>query len=111
LFLYNDSLFQDLYALSPSLWIDDYHLLQYESQRGSQFEEFQKNYWVSCGSAEKLNRIVGGVKRFSDSLERRNYPTVRHRATIYKGKTHNSSVGPALEDIFTSFTDGGDVFH
>src|SRR6202008_2705663 len=52
-----DTLFHDLYALSPSLWIDDYHILHYECLQQDQLTKSQKNYWISCGSAEKLNKI------------------------------------------------------
>ena len=99
----NDSLFEKLYALSPSLWIDDYHLLDYESLQKARLMNVRKDIWISCGSAETLNRIKGCVQRMEDTLKIRKYPGIRFSVKIYDGKTHNSSVGSALDEIFKRF--------
>lgn len=103
LFINGDSLFTNLYALSPSLWIDNYHILNYENMRQEQVKNGQKKIWISCGGAEMFNRIRGGVDRIADTLAMRKYPGIRYSVKIYKGKTHNSSVLPALTDIFEAF--------
>lgn len=56
---------------------------------------------------ETLNRIKSGVNRIEDSLSKRKYPSVQYRVTIYEGKNHNSSVAPAMNDIFSSWVKNG----
>lgn len=98
-----DSLFDNLYALSPSLWIDGYHILDYETLQQDRLSNLKKNVWISCGSNETLNHIKTGVRRIEDTLDTRKYPGIRYQVKVYDGETHNSSVAPALADIFKSF--------
>lgn len=95
-----DTLFTNLYSLSPSLWIDHYHILNYESSKQEELKNLHKNLWVSCGSAETFNRIRRSVGRIEDTLALRKYPGLRYYIKVYDGKTHNSAVPPALKDIF-----------
>jgi predicted alpha/beta superfamily hydrolase len=96
-----DTLFDNLYALSPSLWIDNYHVLQYESQQQVALSQIKKNVWISCGSGETLNHIKTGLERVEDTLDKRKYPGIHYEIRMYKGHSHNSSVAPTLADIFS----------
>lgn len=95
-----DDLFTNLYALSPSIWIDDYHLLDYESSQQRRLRNVKKNFWISCGSAETWNRIRTSVRRMNDSLDKRKYSGINYQMKVYKGETHNSAVKPELDEIF-----------
>ena len=99
----DDSLFTDLYALSPSLWIDDYHILNYETPQRDNLMKKRKNYWISCGGSETFNKIRQSVGRMKDSLTIGKYPGIYYRVKVYDGETHNSAVAPTLEDIFKGF--------
>jgi predicted alpha/beta superfamily hydrolase len=103
LFVNGDALFDNVYALSPSLWIDDYHILDYERTQQDQLRNLKKNVWISCGGSETLNRIKAGVGRIEDTLVTRNYPGIKYSIKIYDGQSHNSSVAPTLKDIFKKF--------
>ena len=103
LLVHDDSLFSNLYALSPSLWIDDYYILQDESRQQQRLNRSKKNFRVSCGSREDLNRIEAGVRRMGDILQKRNYPGIHYQVKVHEGKTHNSAVEPALKEIFDDF--------
>jgi predicted alpha/beta superfamily hydrolase len=103
--LNDDSVFTDLYALSPALWIDDYHALDYESLQQERLRNISKNIRISCGGNEILNKITTGVNRVKDSLDKRNYPGIRYTVKIYKGENHFSSLEPTLVDIFNGFTE------
>lgn len=98
-----DILFDNLYALSPSIWIDDYHLLGYESSQQEHIRKIQKRFWISCGGAEDWNKIKTGVRKINDTLDKRRYPGIQYQVKIYKGETHNSAVSPELRDIFAVF--------
>lgn len=100
LLINGDTLFNQLYALSPSLWIDNYHILAYENLQKGKIKNARKGIWISCGSFENLNKIVDGVHRIGDTLKVRNYPMIKYQIKVYAKKTHNSSVAPALDDIF-----------
>lgn len=103
LFVKGDELFDNVYALSPSLWIDNYHILNYEREQQSKLRTLKKNVWISCGSSETINRIKGGVERIEDTLAIRQYPGIKYTIKMYDGHSHNSSVAPTLKDIFNSF--------
>lgn len=103
LLLNDDSLFTNLYALSPSLWIDGYQILDYESTQQDKLSGLRRNLWISCGSRETVNRIRHSVSRFSDTLNKRRYPGIHYQVRTYEGKTHHSSVGPALQEIIATF--------
>jgi predicted alpha/beta superfamily hydrolase len=104
LFISGDQLFDNVYALSPSLWIDNYHLLNYESSHQDKLRGLKKNVWISCGSAEGINRIKAGVEKIQDTLAIRKYPGINYTIKMYEGESHNSSVAPTLKDIFQKFT-------
>lgn len=103
LLLNGDSLFNNLYALSPSLWIDDYRILEYENSRQDKLMNVRKRIWISCGSGETLNKIRRSVRKIEDTLVVRKYPGIYYRVKVYDRETHNSSVAPALDDIFKEF--------
>jgi uncharacterized protein len=98
-----DSLFSNLYALSPSLWIDNYQILRYENEQKDKLDSLRKSFRISCGSRETVNRVKGGVVRFADTLRKRKYALINYEVKIYPGESHNSSVRPGLEDIFVRF--------
>lgn len=103
LFVNGDELFDNVYALSPSLWIDNYHILDYENEQQDKLRKLKKNVWISCGSSETFNRIKAGVDRIEDTLVKRQYPGINYTIKIYDGHSHNSSVAPTLNDIFNRF--------
>jgi len=104
LFIHDDSVFHDLYALSPAIWIDDYEIMEKESANKDRIKSYSKNIWISCGSNETFNRIRRSVATLEDSLQRRNYPGIHYSVKLYDGENHNSSVMPAMKEIFASWT-------
>jgi predicted alpha/beta superfamily hydrolase len=100
LLIHDDSVFHDLYALSPALWIDDYEIMEKESFNKDRMMGYSKNIWISCGSNETINRIRRSVATLEDSLEKRKYPGIHYSVKLYDGENHNSSVMPAMKEIF-----------
>jgi predicted alpha/beta superfamily hydrolase len=101
LLIHDDSLFHDLYALSPALWIDNYQILKRESEDKDRIKSYNKNIWISCGGNETINRIMRSVANIDDSLKKRGYPGIHYSVKIYAGENHNSSVMPAMKEIFS----------
>jgi hypothetical protein len=105
LLIHDDSMFHDLYALSPALWIDNYQILKKESEDKERIRSYDKNIWISCGGNETLNRIRRSVSNIDDSLKNRNYPGIHYTVKIYDGENHNSSVMPAMKEIFANWVE------
>ncbi len=93
----NDTLFKNFYALSPSLWIDNYSI--YKFNRLSQEISVKRNLYFSTGSLEIFNRIKAGTNEMKLFLEKNNYPGLRFHYQIHSGKTHNSQVEGSLDFI------------
>lgn len=103
LLIHDDSLFNNLYALSPALWIDNYHILKKESMDRNRIMGYNKNVWISCGGNETINRIRRSVANIEDTLEDRKYPGIHYTVKVYDRENHNSSVMPAMKEIFASW--------
>jgi predicted alpha/beta superfamily hydrolase len=103
LLIHDDSVFHDLYALSPAVWIDDYEIMEKESANKDRMMSYSKNIWISCGSDEIINRIRHSVATLEDSLRKREYPGIHYSVKLYDGENHNSSVMPAMKEIFAGW--------
>lgn len=90
----NDTLFQNFYALSPSLWIDNYAI--YKFNKLSPDDITKKDLYFSSGSLEIFNRIKAGTNEMNLFLKKNNYPGLSYKYEIHSGKTHNSQVESSL---------------
>lgn len=93
----NDTLFKNIYALSPSLWVDNYVI--YKFNRLTQDSRNKKNLYFSCGGLEIFNRIKTGTNEMKLFLQKQNYPDLSYKYEIHSGKTHNSQVESSLDII------------
>lgn len=93
----NDTLFKKIYALSPSLWIDDYAI--YKFNKLTQDSLCKRNLYFSCGSLEIFNRIKAGTNEMNLFLQKQNYPGLSFQYDTHKWKTHNSQVENSLSII------------
>ncbi len=93
----NDTIFKNYYALSPSLWIDNYSI--YKFNRLAQKDLCNKYLYFSSGSLEIFNRIKAGTNEMNLFLQKQNYPGLSYKYDIHGGKTHNSQVESSLKFI------------
>lgn len=93
----NEPLFRNIYALSPSLWIDNYSI--YRFNHLTQDSLNKKNLYFSCGGLEIFNRIKTGTNGMDLFLQKQNYPGISYKYEIHSGKTHNSQVENSLDFI------------
>lgn len=93
----NDTLFRNIYALSPSLWVDDYSI--YRFNHLTQDSLNKKNLYFSCGGLEIFNRIKAGTNEMDRFLHKKNYPCLSYKYEIHSFKTHNSQVERSLDFI------------
>lgn len=93
----NDTIFKNYYALSPSLWVDNYSI--YKFNRLAEKDPVNKYLYFSSGSLEIFNRIKAGTNEMDLFLQKQNYPGLSYKYEIHGGKTHNSQVENSLEFI------------
>lgn len=93
----NDTLFKNYYALSPSLWIDNYSI--YKFNHLAKKSSVKKNLYFSSGGLEVFNRIKAGTNEMNLFLQKQHYPGLSYNYEIHSGKTHNSQVENSLNFI------------
>ena len=95
--LKQEDLFANYFALSPSLWVHRYSVYHFNHIE-SGFAQ-QKNLYFTSGSREILNKILHGTNRLNKFLSQKSYNGLSYEYQIWKGKTHHTSVYPALHRI------------
>lgn len=96
--LKNDSLFQNFYALSPSLWVNNGAIYDHDHLTANS----KNNYYLfmSVGGLETLNRVKPATDKFQNYISNKNFPYLRMEYRIYKGKNHYSQVNNSFSEIF-----------
>ncbi|MCW3073514.1 MAG: hypothetical protein JWP69_583 [Flaviaesturariibacter sp.] len=97
-----NKLFQKFIALSPSLWVNDFNIFNYEQEYTNQRTHFNSYLFLSAGTGERLNYILSGNRKMKALLEKRNYTKLQVEYTEYKGESHNSQVPLSLNYILTN---------
>jgi uncharacterized protein len=87
-----DRQFQKFIAMSPSLWVNNYNILEYEAAYAADESALPVFLYLSAGGRENLNYILQGNRKMKALLEKRNYKGLSFESAIHKGKTHNSQV-------------------
>ena len=87
-----DRLFQRFYALSPSLWVNEYNAFDREKTFFTENKSLDAFLYLSAGGAEKINLILKGNRRMRTLLNTRQYQGLILRYQEFPGKTHNSQV-------------------
>jgi len=93
----NDTLFKNYYALSPSLWVDNYSI--YHFNKLTKENRNEKNLYFSAGGMEIFNHIKKGANRMEVFLKDKKYQNLKFEYSIHPGKTHNSQVEKSLDHI------------
>ncbi|MBD0333514.1 MAG: hypothetical protein ICV66_12760 [Chitinophagaceae bacterium] len=97
--LQQPALFTHYFAISPSIWANNFELLKIEKQYAKQHDDMNTAISIYAGSLEIFNLIRFSASRFVKSLRKRNYPKLKLHYTILKRAKHFSVRKPALEKI------------
>lgn len=92
-----DSLFSKYFALSPSLWVNNYAIYRF-NKINSGFSDKKYLYFAS-GSKEKVNKILNGTNEIKRYLDKAQYRGLIYEYDIWNSKTHNSEVPLSLAKI------------
>jgi predicted alpha/beta superfamily hydrolase len=97
-----ETLFANYMALSPSLWVNNYDLFNYEQEYKTATGQLPAHLFLSAGGKEKINHILAGNRRMKKLLEERKYEGLTIDYTEYPGKMHNSQVPLSMEYILSN---------
>jgi predicted alpha/beta superfamily hydrolase len=93
----NDTAFTNYMALSPALWIDNYSIFHFNKITTTLN---RKSYlYLSAGSEETMNRILGGADSMNEFLIAKQYNNLKFEFKVHPGKTHNTQVPESLKYI------------
>lgn len=96
-FFRSDNLFARYFALSPSLWVDQYSIYRFNKIAAS-LPGKKYLYFVS-GSMETLNKVLYGTNQVKLFLDKMQYGNLTYEYDILPGETHNSEVPLSLRKI------------
>lgn len=94
-----DRLFDSYFALSPSLWVDNYKILGTERSYFKQTNHLPAFLYLSCGSGETMNHIIYGNRRLKTILTLQHYEGLQLIYQEHPGRTHNSQVPLSMHFI------------
>lgn len=97
-----DSLFNNYYALSPSLWVDDYAIIDSIASNRHKFSKL-KSLYFSAGNLENLNKVKTSCKRLNKLLDQNKFDSLRYTYSIINWANHNSQVNKSLQEIFIKY--------
>jgi len=98
-FFRSDHVFSRYFALSPSLWVDQYAIYRFNKIPAS-LPGKKYLYFVS-GSRETLNKVLHGTNEAKIFLDKMNYGNLKYDYDIWPGETHNSEVPLSLKKILS----------
>ncbi len=91
-------IFDSFIAISPSLWVNNSVMLRVETYFHEKHDSLSGKLFISAGSLEIFNRILGNVKAFSNRLKKRGYEELKLWQKIYSMKSHNNYTHLAIQD-------------
>lgn len=91
----NDTLFRNYYALSPSLWINNYSIYRFNQLTEGSMPS--RNLYFSAGGLEILNRIKSGANKMAVFLKEKGYENLHYKYEVHAWETHHSQVEKSLD--------------
>ncbi len=95
----NERLFNQFYALSPSLWVDDGNVFNYEKQYYAQHKALPVKLYTANGSLEVFNYIIPSNRKMNDLLKLRSYTNLQFNYIEKQNANHNSHVQLTLQEV------------
>ncbi len=97
----NDGLFNNYFALSPSLWVNNNAIYKADSKING--VKKAATLLITTGGLENLNKIKSSCTKMMTYLRKMDYQQIKSFYKIFSNKYHNTSVEPALNYIFTNY--------
>jgi hypothetical protein len=91
----NEAVFKNYYALSPSLWINNYSIYNFNNLSNENVKA--THLYFSAGGLEIVNHIKKGTNQMKRFLDMKKYPNLNYQYQIHGGRTHNSQVEKSFD--------------
>lgn len=101
LFVHHNDLFNNYYALSPSLWYDEAVILKDEKDMRAQNQDTSIKMFISIAELEPTQLFI---EIFYENINSY-YPNIVSKKLIVKGKNHSSSADKAITEAIEFYFD------
>ena len=102
--LKDEHLFEQYFAISPSVWANDRELLKIEKKFIDAHTDFESNIHMYAGSLEQFNKVLTSTKEFLKLLEEKQYKSLRVSFDVIPWANHFSVRKPAIDKILLSLS-------
>ncbi|MBD0364908.1 MAG: hypothetical protein ICV53_02235 [Flavisolibacter sp.] len=102
--LQEEPLFDQYFAISPSVWANHFELLKIEKAYARQHNDLKRTIHIFAGSKEVFDLIRYSTHRFVKAVTGRKYPSLALDYTIIKGKDHFTVRKPVVDRILQGLT-------
>lgn len=100
-----DKLFDKHFAISPSIWANNYELDKIEEKFSSDHKTLNADITLFAGGLEFLNKVLPSTRSFYNTLEQRKYSGLQIQKKEINNANHFSIRKPAVDMIFESLKD------
>lgn len=100
--LKDEHLFDQYFAISPSVWANDRHLLKIEKTFINTHPDFNTTIHIYVGSLEQFNKVLTSTKDFLKPLEQKQYKSLDVSFEVISWANHFSVRKPAIDRILAS---------
>jgi predicted alpha/beta superfamily hydrolase len=98
-----NKLFDQYYAISPSVWAYYKELMKMEKNYAAKNKEYNSTISIYAGSLEFLNKVLSSSKEFYNTVKNRNYNGLSITHSVINGVNHYGIVPKVVPEIFKQF--------
>lgn len=98
--LRENNLFDYYFAISPSVWANNYELLKIEKKYAETNKSYRSNLFLYAGSLEFLNKVLSSSKEFYNIVNARKYTGITIMHSVVSGVNHYGIVPKIIPGIF-----------
>lgn len=102
--LKNEHLFDQYFAISPSVWANGRELLKIEKDFIENQSDFNAIIHIYAGSLEQFNRVLTSTKDFIKPLKEKQYKNLNISFEVIPWANHFSVRKPAIDKILASLS-------
>ena len=96
----DDKLFDQHFAISPSVWANQYELNKIEEAWSKKNMSLKGKVWLYAGGLEFLNKVLYSTRGFYSTVQKRNYAGLKIQKKEFADANHFSVRKPAVDHIF-----------
>jgi predicted alpha/beta superfamily hydrolase len=103
--LRNENIFDQYFAISPSVWANKNELRKIEEAFASSNTDLSANIQIYVGGLELLNKVRSSTTKFYKNINKRNYSRLKINLGVISNANHFSIRKPAIDKILSGFPD------